>query len=372
VAGYLQYFGFVGFLKLTACLRAAMEKLMSKYLKAKSSGSLGGVDRLHRLDPSLDRKAVQAALEVTDAYTVNKEARKKFRRNRISVINLREQFQVDLADLQKYHKENDGIRYLLVAVDCFSKKASVQPLKSKTGASLKVALETVFDELGVPDKMQSDKGTEFLNTVVEQFLTDKHVLHFTSENSDIKCAMAERLIRTLKSRIWRLFRSRTSTRYIDKLQDIVYSYNRTPHHAHGLRPVDVNQENSLYVYKQLAGKPKTRSPRYKVGDHVRISKEKKKLEKGYEYRFTEEVFKIIQVIRHPVPVYKLEELMGEPIKGTFYEPELSIVRNFADREHQIDKVLRRKGNKLFVRWLGYGPEHDSWIDKSCMTINPST
>jgi Integrase core domain len=182
---------------------------MSKYLNPKSTGSLGGVERLHRLAPGQDRKAVQAALEANDAYTVNKESRRKFRRNKISVINLREQFQVDLADTQKYRHENDGVRYLLVAVDCFSKKASVQPLKDKTGTSLRTALAAVFKELGVPDKLQSDKGTEFRNSVVNKFLLDKHVHHFTSENSDIKCAMAERLIRTLKSRIWRLFRTRT-------------------------------------------------------------------------------------------------------------------------------------------------------------------
>ena len=103
----------------------------------------------------------------------------------------------------------------------------------------------MLKERGIPDKLQSDKGTEFRDATVKKFLDDNHVRQFTSENSDVKCAMAERFISTLKSRIWRMFRSRTSTRCMDNLQKIVQSYNPAPHHSHGLRPVDVTQENSL-------------------------------------------------------------------------------------------------------------------------------
>jgi Integrase core domain len=351
-----------------------MEDLMRHYLNPRDPGSLGGVKRFHQQiqDHVPDQKNAQAMLEETDPYTINKETRKKFRRNPIVVISLRQQFQADLADVKKYAQQNNGTQYLLVVVDCFSRLASVQPLKDKTAKSLHQGLRKVFRDLGVPDKLQTDKGTEFLNTVVQKYLQDNEVHHFTSENSDVKCAMAERLIRTIKSRIWRLFRHRVATRYIDKLQDIVYAYNNSVHSAHGLRPVDVTDKNSLHVFHQLTKSYKAKSPRYSVGQFVRLAKDKSKLEKGYEYRFTEEIFKIIQVIRHSVPVYRLEDLTGGSIKGTFYEPELSLVRNFENREHQIDRVLRRKGNKLFVRWLGYGPEHDSWIDKSCMKTNPST
>jgi hypothetical protein len=196
-------------------------------------------------------------------------------------------------------------------------------------------------------------------------LQKQQVQLFTSENSDIKCAMAERFIRTLKSRIFRLFRHRVATRYIDKLSAIVQSYNHSGQSAHGMRPVDVSQDNSLLVYNRLKKVPPHRKPKYTVGQHVRIAKDKSLFEKGYEYRFTEELFVIDKVIPHAVPVYILKDLQGEPIKGKFYESELSLVRNF-NEEFIVDRILKRKRNKVLVRWLGYGPGHDSWIDKNAL------
>jgi len=177
--------------------------------------------------------------------------------------------------------------------------------------------------------------------------------------------MAERLIRTLKQKIWRLFRLRVSTRYIDKISDLVYAYNHTEHAAHGMRPVDVKQNNSLSVFNKLYGEMlMKRKPKFGVGDHVRIDKDKLKFEKGYEYRFQEEIFEIYKVVPHPVPVYLVKDAIGRKVEGKFYENELSLVRGLDQKENKIDQYIKERGNKVLVRWLGYGPEFDSWINKS--------
>ena len=80
---------------------------------------------------------------------------------------------------------------------------------------------------------------------------------------------------------------------------------------------------------------------------MRIAKEKSKLEKGYDRPFTEEVFKIVQVICHLVPVYKLEDLKGEPIKGSFYKSGLSLVRGYQSRAPTIDKVAQAEREQNF-------------------------
>jgi len=138
------------------------------YNDAKNPGGLGGVNRLAKA-ALVTKEEARKFLQERDEYTVNKERRKKFQRNKIIVTNLQQQFQVDLADLSKYYDENDGYKYLLVAIDCFSRLASVEPLKTKSGTVVK-ALTAVFKELGEPDKIQSDKGKEFYNAPVKAFL----------------------------------------------------------------------------------------------------------------------------------------------------------------------------------------------------------
>jgi len=134
-----------------------------------------------------------------------------------------------------------------------------------------------------------------------------------------------------------------------------------------MKPVDVNQKNSLGVFNTLfADLLVKQKPKYSIGDAVRIAKEKGKFDKGYEYRFHEQVFTVGKVIRHPIPVYTLKEENGEPVVGKFYESELSKACGVDDKKWKIDKVIRKRGNKVLVRWLGYGREYDSWIDKSAL------
>ena len=306
-------------------------------------------------------------LETSDVYTVNKPVRKRFQRNPTIVTNLGQQYQADLADLQKYAKQNNGVRYLLVIIDCISKKAVVQPSKSKNAPEVLSGFRKAFRLIGEPEKLQTDKGREFYNKHISDFLRNLRIQHLSSQNDAIKCAMAERFIRTLKTRIWHLFRHRVSTRYINHLDDIVDAYNNTVHRSHGFAPNDVSQANSLAVYNSLRKRNniKRRQPQIKVGDYVRIVKKKSIMEKGYEYNFKEEVYQVSKVIPHIIPVYTVKSLLGKQILKKFYETELVVVRGFdPDKPVTIDKVLQRKGNRIKVRWLGYGKEHDSWINIS--------
>lgn len=341
--------------------------LLASYLDPKHPGSLGGVKRFYEHNKKCLKNLEEAkhVLETSDVYTVNKPVRKKFQRNITSVTNLGQQYQADLADLKKFAKQNRGVQYILVVIDCFSKKVSVQLLKSKTSEEVLSGFQKAFDILGEPEKLQTDKGREFFNRHVSSFLKELRIQHFTSENDDIKCSIVERFIRTLKSRIWHLFRHRVSTKYIDHIHNIINVYNNTVHRSHGFTPNDVSQDNSLAVFNSLREKhPVVKRPStFKVGDFVRISKRKDLMTKGYEYNFKEEVFQIVQVIPHTIPVYTLKDLLGELLVGKFYEQELVLVRNFdRNKSVTIDKVLQRKGNRIKVRWLGYGKEHDSWID----------
>ena len=144
--------------------------------------------------------------------------------------------------------------------------------------------------------------------------------------------------------------------YIDKLDDIVKKYNNTYHTSTKMKPVDVKDNTHIGFKKEVNDK----SPKFKVGDHVTISKYKNIFAKGYMPNWSEEIF-IIKKIKNTVPwTYVLNDLNGEEIIGTFYENEL---QGTSQKEFRIEKVLKKKGDKLYVKWKGYNNSFNSWIDK---------
>ena len=130
--------------------------------------------------------------------------------------------------------------------------------------------------------------------------------------------------------------------YFDLLDDIVNKYNNTVHRTIKMKPIDVT--NDSYVeYNEDSNK---KNPKFKVGDHVRISKYKNIFAKGYTPNWSEEVF-IINTIENTVPsTYVISDLNGEVITGSFYEKELQKTNQ---KKFRIEKVIKRKGDKLHVK-----------------------
>ena len=143
--------------------------------------------------------------------------------------------------------------------------------------------------------------------------------------------------------------------YIDKL-DIVGEYNNTYHRTIKMKPTDVIDNTYIDFKKEVNDK----DPKFKVGDYVRISKCKNIFAKGYTPNWSEEVF-VIKKVKNTVPwTYVINDLNGEEIIGTFYEKELQKTNQ---QEFRIEKVIKKKGNKLYVNWKGYDSSFNSWIDK---------
>ena len=150
--------------------------------------------------------------------------------------------------------------------------------------------------------------------------------------------------------------------YIDKLDDIVNEYNNTYHRTFKMKPVDV-KDNRYIDSMELRSIKRLNDSNHKfsVGDHVRISKYKNVFVKGYIPNWSQEVF-VIKKVKNTVPwTYVTNDLNGDEIIGTFYEKELQKTNQ---QELRIEKVIKKKGDKLYVKWKGYDSSFNSWIDRN--------
>ena len=144
--------------------------------------------------------------------------------------------------------------------------------------------------------------------------------------------------------------------YFDVLEDIVNKYNNTVHRTIKMKPIDVT-DDSYAEYNEDFNK---KGPKFKVGDHVRISKYKNIFAKGYTPNWSEEVL-VIKKVKNTVPrTYVINDLNGKEMTGSFYEKELQKTNQ---EEFRIKKILKRKGDKLYVKWKRYDNSFNSWINK---------
>jgi hypothetical protein len=275
------------------------------------------------------------------------------------------QYQADLADMSRYARDNDGYKFLLCIIDCFSRFAWVIPLKNKSGPTAAAAFETIFEE-HAPKRLQSDEGTEFFNKDVKKVLQEYGITLFAT-NSEAKASIVERFIRTFKSIISHLWVSRNTFKYIDKLPELVDSYNNRSHRSIGMAPAEVTPENSADVYNRLYPTEEYEEPKFKIDDFVRTTNEKATFGKESTYEnWTKEIFKIAEVLPTTPTTYKLVDLNDKPIKRAYYEKQLQKVKPPPDDVYQIEKVIKyrtRKGKReAFVKWLGYDDSFNQWID----------
>jgi transposase InsO family protein len=302
-------------------------------------------------------------LKTQDAYTLHKPLRKKFPRRKTFAKGINDLFQADLAEMQNLSRSNDSHRYILTCIDVFSKKAFALALKDKRGPTLAVAFEKIFSDT-VPNMLQTDRGTEFLNSHVQAVFKKYNVHHYWSLNDDIKAACVERFNRTLKTRIYRYFTAKHTNRWIDVLQSLINSYNKTFHRTIGMAPNDVTSENAQQVAKRMYPLKVTPHFKFHLGDTVRITIYKHIFVKGYTQNWTEEVYTIIERHESNPPTYSISDLAGEEIKGRFYEQELQKVIKTEDDEYIVEKVLKtRKRNgqlEYYVKWRGYADNFNSW------------
>ena len=325
----------------------------------------------------ISEKSVDNYLEGNPSYTLHRQSRLHFKTKRVVIGGLQQLNQGDLADVKKYADSNDGVNFLLVVEDVFSKYIWVEPLLTKSNEDVLKALKKVYtsDDL-FPSTFSSDKGTEFTGKMITSFFDKHDVRHFTS-HGDTKAQFVERSIRTLKHKLFQLMTWRNSSRYIDNLQTIVKSLNNSFKKELGMSPSEVNDENAKSVFFRIYGDnihdvienniDQNSRHTFSVGDFVRISVSKGIFEKKYNDTFSQEIFRITSVIETAPIQYTIEDLLHEDILGKFYKQQLQKVDfdlEFFTIENIVNRFSSHGVKHAHVEWKYYGKKFDSDIPLS--------
>ncbi len=360
--------------------------LSSIYFNPKHPASFSGPSKLHyivkregKFDIGLHH--IKKWLANQDAYSLQRPLRYKFKRNRVVSSGLDSRWDIDLADVSNIASDNDGVKYLLIAINVFTRFLWVEPLKNKTPDAVIKALRKIFSRASLPNIIRSDKGREFNNKNVRSFLVRKGITYYVTQN-ETKASYAERVIRTLKTTMYRYFTYEQTYHYLHILQDLVRDYNHRPHRSLNERaPADINQNNESVVWREQyidplikqvkpksekMNKSRRKAFKFNIGDQVRLSHLRHVFQRDYQEKWTEEVFIISRrYYRDGIPVYKVKDMAEDPITGTFYANELQKVYKTADTKWRVEEVLKKRkraGRKeVYVKWMGYPKKFNSWI-----------
>lgn len=159
---------------------------------------------------------------------IHRDARKNFERRKYTMRGIADTLQADLIDMQQFEQNNRGYRYILIAIDVFSKRAYAVPLKDKTAKSTTDGMEIILKQVGQPIRnLQTDDGKEFFNRMMKQLLVQYGGINHYSTYSIKKASIVERLIRTIKRKLYMYFSLESTKIWYRILKNVIATYNNT-------------------------------------------------------------------------------------------------------------------------------------------------
>lgn len=305
------------------------------------------------------------SIRATIAKELHAPARKRFPTRPVELKGIDDLYQADLVEMIPFARINNGYKYILTVINCFSKYAYAIPLKNKQASTIAKTIEPILRNNPMR-YLQTDQGTEFYNKDFNECMKRYNIKHY-STYSDKKGSIIERFNRTLKSLMYQKFTEVGNYNWVKILPSLLLQYNNKKHRTIGMKPVEVDSTNEKLVMKHIHKNrqhysTKDKKQLFKVGDKVRISKYKKIFDKGYLPNWTNEIFSIHSVEPTLPVTYTLKDYRNQLLKGKFYDKEIR--KTTVGDVYLVEKILKQKGNRAYVKWLGFDGSHNSWVDKS--------
>jgi hypothetical protein len=313
-------------------------------------------------------KEVKDNLLATETYTLNAPTQRPKTYEQVYSYEPNDIWGIDLCDVSRDSEFNDNVKFLIIVVDIFSSYSWLEPIINKSSAVVLQGFKNILARAKTkPSKLWSDLGSEFYNKGFEEFLEKQHIRLY-STSSGIKCANAERKIRSLRNLMGHLVDVKGNHKYLPELQKLCVNLNTTPNRLRGnLSPKEAyDPKNRDFVYNKLYSKTEQqlyKPAKFQVNDSVRITQERNTFAKESTHeKLSSEIFTVCDVLPTLTTTYKIKDDNNEIIKGKFYENELfKVIR---PEKYRIEKIVETKGRgknkKFLVKWVGYDDNYNEW------------
>ena len=240
----------------------------------------------------------------------NTPPRKNFPTNKILYNHIDEIWSIDLAVFTDYKTSNKkGYRYIFIIIDNFSKYLWAIPLKNKYSQTITNEFSKILTtSKRKPLKLESDRGTEFYNSIFQNFLKSKKIHHY-SRYTDKGPSIAERVIRTIRNLLKKPVFEKGNADWLSEIPSVVKQYNNTIHHSTKISPIQASKKsNEKIISDNLKDYRVKQKPKFKLGQLIRVGDIKKVFSKGDSTNYSYKLYSITEVIHDTIPSYRIDYL----------------------------------------------------------------
>ena len=324
---------------------------------------------------------IKKNLRSQESYTLHKLTPRKFKQYRkVIAATPKIIVSLDLIDMNKLSKFNDGYKYLMFFIDVFSRKNTVIPIRTKSKIDILQGLKVFLNinDNKAYSRIYSDLESSLYSKEVQEYLHSNKISTYSNSSYETKNSLAEIGLKYLKRKIYMYLTHYATNRYIDVLEDIVSGINTstksifknkflTPEILHNIKKNEFLREMFQSMYNINRNFKEKNNHSLKINQLVRIpytGRTQDIFHKSHNIVNTEEIFKIVEIDKKKRPfLYKLEDLSGERIKGSFYGEELTPSEFKKIYPIKILKEKTVKGRKyLYISWINWPSKYDQWID----------
>ena len=259
----------------------------------------------------------------------SKSPKKNYPTNKVIYNHVDEIWSIDLADMIDYKTSNNkGYRYIFKVIDNFSKYLSAIPLKNKYSQTITNEFSNIItNSKRKPLKLESDRGSEFYNSIFQNFLKSKSIHHY-SRYTDKGPSIAERVIRTVRNLLKKPVFEKGKADWVSELPCVIKQYNITFHHSIKMKPIDAsNKSNQKLVYNNLKDDREVRKPKFKLGYLFRTADIKRVFSKGGSTNWSYKLYTITEVIHDTIPSYRIDYLPERYNENLLLPSKLSLDEN---------------------------------------------
>ena len=259
----------------------------------------------------------------------SKPPRKIYPTNKIVYNHIDEIWSIDLADMIDYKiSNNKGFRYIIIIIDNFSKYLWAITLKNKYSQTTANEFSNILStSKRKPIKIESGRGSEFYNSIFQNFLKSKNIQHY-SRYTDKCPSIAERVIKTVRNLLKKPVFEKGNADWLSELPSVIKKYNKTIHHSIKMTPVQASKKsNEKIVYSNLRDSRRKLNPKYKVGQLVRTADIKRVFSKGDPTNWSYKLYTITEVIYNTIPSYRIDYLPERYTENLLLPTKLSLEEN---------------------------------------------